>query len=482
MTSPHPGLANEPSAVQEPPSGPDALAEDIEGKGAPAPGAEQEGPGPVMASAAAALDPAMAATAAEEATTFAAERVVPAAAVSRRAQRFWVMVACHTGVDLYAAFVLALAVALQARLHLSELQLTTLFVINGAVSGFSQPVFAWLTDRLDTRLCGPAGLFIAAAALCSIGYADSFAQLVTLHVVGTVGVGMFHPIGAALTGQLGRGMAMGRSMAVTLFFTAGMVGSVIGPVVATRMNAWFGMDSLVWLILPAAAFAVVVHLASRHVAHRHALVTAKAPETAAERRVRVGAVWTLFTAAVLRFGVNNALFFLLALWCKARITGDATRAASLTGVLFATMSLGMGVAAMAAGRKVRTGHEKGVMVALPLIMAPLIGLMGMVDPAGTSAVWLMGALAFATAAGYASAAPLAISVAQRLMPGSTGMASSLMMGGAWAVSAVFPYLTNWAMGYGGLSAGYWLLAGFLALNGLLSMRLPSRLLRETADG
>lgn len=436
------------------------------------------GPAPVMASAAAALDPAMAATAAEEATTFARERVTR---VSRHAQRFWVVVGCHTAVDLYAAFVLSLAVALQARLNLSEVQLTTLFVINGVVSGVSQPIFAWLTDRLDTRLCAPVGLLIAAAALCSIGYADSFTQLVALHVIGTTGVGMFHPIGAALTGQLGRGMAMGRSMAVTLFFTAGMLGSVVGPVIATRLNAMFGMESLIWLIAPAAAFALVTLFASRRVAHRHALVTEKAEESPERRRTRRAAVQTLFWAAVLRFGVNNALFFLLALWCKARIAGDATRASSLTGVLFAVTSIGMGVAAMTAGRFVRAGHEKAVMVALPLLAAPLIGAMGFVDPVSSSGVWLIGALAFVTAAGYASAAPLAISVAQRLMPGSTGMASSLMMGGAWAISAVFPYATNWAMTRGGLPAGYALMGVVLAINGALSALLPSRLLRETAD-
>lgn len=476
MTPPPTGLVSPPGSPEKSQTEAGALPDSHPaGMAALPPG---HGPAPVMACAAAALDPAMAATAAEEATTFARERITR---VPLQAKRFWVVVGCHTAVDLYAAFVLALAVSLQARLSLTELQMTTLFVINGVVSGVSQPLFAWLTDKLDTRLCAPAGLLIAAAALCSIGYADTFEQLIALHIVGTTGVGMFHPVGAALTGQLGRGMAMGRSMAVTLFFTAGMVGSVIGPLVATRMNAQFGMRSLVWLIAPAALFALVTHLSSRRVAHRHSLVTEKAVESPEQRRVRVGAVRTLFVAAVLRFGVNNALFFLLALWCKARIVGDATRASSLTGVMFAVTSVGMGVAAMTAGRRVRAGHEKRTMVVLPLMAAPFIAMMGWVDPTSPAGAWVLGGLAFATAAGYASAAPLAISVAQRLMPGSTGMASSLMMGGAWAISAVFPYMTNWAMGFGGLKAGYALMGAVLAVNGLLSMRLPSRLLRETAD-
>ncbi len=474
MTPPTGGLARPPAAPETTREGDSTLETAV---GAPAVD-QGPGPAPVMASAAAALDPAMAATAAEEATTFVRER---APRISLAAKRFWVMVSCHTGVDLYAAFVLSLAVALQARLGLSEVQMTTLFVINGVVSGFSQPVFAWLTDKLDTRLCGPAGLLIAAAALCSIGFADSFGELVLLHVIGTTGVGMFHPIGAALTGQLGRGMRMGRSMAVTVFFTAGMVGSVIGPLVATRMNARFGMESLVWLILPAAAFALVVLLASKRVPHRHAMVTRHEDEAPEARRRRRGAVAILFWAAVLRFGVNNALFFLFALWCKARIAGDATSAANLTGVIFAATSIGMGVSAMAAGRWVRAGREKGPMVVIPLLAAPAIAAMGFVEPQSAGGAWVMGLLAFATAAGYASAAPLAISVAQRLMPGATGMASSLMMGGAWATSAAFPYAAQWAIARGGLEWGFYLMGGVLLLNALVSMMLPRGLLRETAD-
>ena len=307
-------------------------------------------------------------------------------------------------------------------------------------------------------------------------------------MIGQIGVGMFHPIGAAFTGQLGRGMSFGRSMAVTIFFTAGMVGSVIGPIVVTRMNQAAGMGSLLWLIPPGLVFAWVLHTATAGVAHRHPHAACGAEaEPEEKRRARLGAVRLLFAAAVLRFGVNNALFYLFARWCHLRIPDDAAMASSATGTIFAVASVGMGVASLAAGRLVKPGREKGPMVVLPIVAAPLVACMGLIDPVGASSSWGMLALAFLTATGYASTAPLAITLAQRLMPGNTGVASSLMMGGAWTLSSGFPFLALAAIGLGervtgngGLWAGFVLMALLLLLNGAVSVLLPSRLLRETA--
>lgn len=422
-------------------------------------------------------------------TAPAADDAAPLSPVIGAPRRFWTVVSGHAAVDFYAGVIPALSIALAAALGLNERELTALFVINSVMSGVSQPIFAWLTDKFDTRLCAPVGLALAALALCLIGHAGTFWQLVGLQVIGQVGVGMFHPIGAAITGQLGRGMSFGRSMAVTMFFTAGMVGSVLGPIVVTRMNQAAGMTSLLWLIPPGVLFAWVLHRATSGVAHRHAQSVRRADAEPPEmKRARVGAVRLLFAAAVLRFGVNNALFYLFARWCSIRIQDDPARASSATGTIFALASVGMGVASLAAGRLIRPGDEKRAMVALPVLASPLIALMGLMNPSASWSQWGMWVLAFVTAAGYAATAPLAITLAQRLMPGNTGVASSLMMGGAWTLSSGFPFLALGAIslgeritGNGGLWAGFLLMAFLLAANGALSTFLPDRLLRATAE-
>lgn len=430
-----------------------------------------------LAAGAAALDPASAASAAEEATTIRGE---PEAVIPRRAERFWTMAGAHAAVDMYAAIIPALSLALAASMNLDKVQVRTLFVLNSVVSGISQPVFARLTDKWNTRLCAPLGLALGAGALCAVGYANAWWQLVVLQVIGMIGVGMFHPIGAALSGHLGRGLSMGRSMAVTLFFTAGMVGSVVGPVLVTRMNEKAGLTSLMWLLAPGLVFAWFLHLVSRRVPHRHSLVTAAVAEAPERRAARRRAVQLLFWAAVMRFGVNTGLFYLFAMWANARIVDDANRAASLSGVLFAMGSVGMGVAATIAGWRVTPGREKTPMIVCPLAAVPLIGLMAFTPPGEAWGYVVMAALVFLSAAGYAAAAPLAISAAQRLMPGNTGVASSLMMGGAWTLSAFFPFLAGWAIDAGGLRLAFLVMAAFLALNAALAALLPRDLLRETA--
>lgn len=436
-----------------------------------------------LAAGAAALDPASAASAAEEATPIRGE---PEAVIDRRSARFWTIAGGHVAVDLYAAVIPALSLALAATLSLDKVQLRSIFVLNSVISGVSQPIFARLTDKLDTRFCAPAGLAIAAICLCLIGYAHNYGQLVALQVVGMIGVGMFHPIGAALSGHLGRGLRLGRSMAVTIFFTAGMVGSVLGPVIVTRMNEAGGLSTLVWLIAPGLLFAVVLHAASARVPHRHSLVTEVREEPPALRATRRRAVQLLFWAAVMRFGVNTGLFYLFAMWAKERIPTDANEAASLNGVLFAAGSMGMGVAATLAGWKVRAGREKNPMVWLPVLGVPLIVLMAFTPAQAPWGYAVMLALVATSAAGYAASAPLAISLAQRLMPGNTGVASSLMMGGAWTLSAFFPFLAGWAvdageaLGVGGLRLAFCVMAVFLALNAWLASRLPRALLRDTA--
>ena len=84
------------------------------------------------------------------------------AAVTNCARRFWTVVSSHTAVDFYAGVIPALSIALAAAHGLNERQLTALFVINSVMSGVSQPVFAWLTDKHDTRLCAPVGLALSA--------------------------------------------------------------------------------------------------------------------------------------------------------------------------------------------------------------------------------------------------------------------------------------------------------------------------------
>jgi len=129
-----------------------------------------------------------------------AEQQVPAVTAPTLARQtrfdFCVISSSHGLVDVFPMFITSLMIVLQDRLAMTGWQETVVWVATPVFSGAFQPLFAWLGDRYDTRLAGPLGLAIAAVCIGSIGFAQSFWQLLALQAVGVIGVGMYHPAAA----------------------------------------------------------------------------------------------------------------------------------------------------------------------------------------------------------------------------------------------------------------------------------------------
>lgn len=184
---------------------------------------------------------------------------------------YWIVVGTHAVVDVFPILIISLMIVLQDRLGLTRWQETAVWVATPIFSGIFQPLFAWLGDRYDTRLAGPVGLAVGAVCLGSIGFAQTFWQLIALQIAGVIGIGVFHPAAAAVAGQAGsRALKHGRSYALALFVAAGMVGHTIGPILCTRLNHWFGLTAVAWLIPPSLIVAIILYVALRRAPHRPA--------------------------------------------------------------------------------------------------------------------------------------------------------------------------------------------------------------------
>jgi len=427
----------------------------------------------------------------------------PVAAFGRAARRvgipagrsarigFWSVVASHTITDVYPLFFATLVLALRQDLALTSVQVGTIYAATSILSGFPQGFFAWASDRFDTRLCAPLGLFLSAVCTSLIGFADSFEQLLVLISIGQLGSGMYHPIAAALAGQVGGSVVRtGRAMAVSLFFAAGVIGGVVSPLISTRMTAHWGMQSLVLLMIPGVITAAVLVFVLRGLNHRHAdharIVSTLSP---AEARRRWAAVGLLFGGNVMRFIVNSGLVIMFPIWAAARIPGDIPAATALNANLLFAMQIGMGVFAIGVGRAIPAGREKPAMVTLSIVGAVFTAFVGFAgDHLGLWAIYLAAAL---SSLGFAAVLPMTIGLSQRLLPSRTGLASSLMMGVAWSVGALAPAIASLFMGGVALNeasslppdriaAAFVGFAGLLLVAGLLGAAIPSRLLREVA--
>ncbi len=398
-----------------------------------------------------------------------------------RIARLGTVVAAHPVVDAYAGFVTPLIGVLQVRCDLTVWQAASLLSIGPVMSGLSQPIFAWLTDRIDSRLFGTIGVAVAAASLSCVGLATNFQTLVMLFALGMLGVGAFHPVGAASSGQLA---GRRRSAGVTLFFVAGMIGAVLGPIISTRVTKIEpnGFDMLRWLMIPGLILAVALYAAIRNVPHRHHEHHTISFD-AIEARRRWSAMALIFVGNAMRYSVNLAMLYLYVRWAEAYVARQdstlgieeiASQGSLYSGELIAVTMFGVGAGGLAAGFIIRAGKEKLPFILLPLLLAPSIALLPHAARLGTYG------LAMISAVGYGSIIPLSISLAQRLLPHRTSLASSLVMGGAWTCACVAAPVAQWCVESFGLERTFALVACLLAASGVVGAILPGRLLRQVA--
>jgi FSR family fosmidomycin resistance protein-like MFS transporter len=339
----------------------------------------------------------------------------------------------------------------------------------------------WPTHT-DSRFFGALGLAMAAAALSSIGLARTYPQLLILFTVGMLGVGAFHPIAAATVGGLSGSR---RTLGVTLFFTAGMIGSTCGPLLSTRIASIEpdGFGILRWTMIPGLVVSMLLSAAIRHVPHNQP--TRDAPNLDdATLSTRWWLALLLFAGNAVRYSVNMAMIYLYVQWSEATVSRDLVNASPesiaregslLAGTLHSANMAGMGLGGLLIGSLARRGTEQRWFVLVPTLLAPACLAFRWVDPA------LAIPLAIFAAIGFAGTIPLSISVAQRLLPHRTSFASSMAMGGAWAMAMTGPLIAEWIIQRSSLDTAFLVAAVALACSGALSLPLRiDGLLRKTS--
>jgi FSR family fosmidomycin resistance protein-like MFS transporter len=327
-------------------------------------------------------------------------------------------------------------------------------------------------------------LLLAAICLSSIGLATSMTSLSVIYVLGMIGVGIFHPVGASSMGQLAATLpGSRRSLGVSFFFVAGMLGGITGSLIAPRIAAQpGGFHWLRYAMIPGLLVAAMLHLAIARVPHRDHQVPARAAGETARRWRMVG---LLYCSNAMRFTVNMTLFYLFIRWAQAAVreTGVvaeaevAAVAAPINGNLVALVVLGMAVGGLIAGSTVRPGREKLPLVLVPICFAPAIAGFGRASvPVGYL-------LAVAAGIGFAAMIPVTISLSQRLLPNRTSLASGLMLGGAWSLAVLGPVTAEFCLHSLDLTleTTFTLTAVLLALSGLVCCFLSPAALRDEAS-
>lgn len=358
---------------------------------------------------------------------------------SRHNVKIWILALGHFSVDFFGGAGVIILAAQRSPLDLSQGQVGLLSLLYSLASSVTQPLFGWLSDRGRGR--GPAlafgGVLWIAIFITLSGLAESFPLFALLMTLAGLGIGAFHPPGAAgaslVSGAEGRGGTM------SIFLFGGTAGYAVGPLIAGAVLQRFGPRGT--LVLGALGALIVPILALTLLRLRYdslAPDTKPAEEDKAVSPLRdevepvtVVGVALLMTVIFLRSWASSCLTTYLPqyLTIQGFPLDFAGQVLSAYGLLAPLGSLAGGFLADRIG-------PRAVIAGSMILSAPLMILQLSAEGFGLIGISLL--LGFISTASL----PLTIVLGQRLMPGQPGMVSGLTMGFTFVMGGIGAYLTG----------------------------------------
>lgn len=330
----------------------------------------------------------------------------------------------HLVLDSYSSFLFPLLPLMAVKLNLKPAQIGFLTPTLMIASSLMQPIYGMISDRYLKRSMAVFGPLVAAVFLSCLGLANSLPMLMAIVICGGIGIGSFHPQGAALVSRAAMfdgGKHQGLVMSV--FSSTGTVGYALGPLIIALVVSRFGLEHSWYTMGWGVAMAALMwfYCPSLERIERHA----DAPSLSTALRAARGPLTLLYFAVVLRSAVSVSVqtFLPFALQNSGLTTTQISYV--LAGFLFFG-GLGGFFGGMLADRLgARRVSLVSMLIATPLLLAAF-GVTGGLR----YALLLLG--------GTALNLPIPISVvmAQRLVPGGASTVSALMMGFAWGAGAL----------------------------------------------
>lgn len=327
--------------------------------------------------------------------------------------------AAHFINDFYVAFLAPLLPLVVTRFNLSLTLAGLLATILNTSAAMSQPLFGAAADRMHRRIFVILGPALTVMAMGLMGLAPSYASLVVLLMIAGTGTASFHPQGASTAGH-----ASGprKGIGMSLFVSGGELGYALGPLIIALVVAAYGLE-VTWLVaLPG----VVVCLGLWRTVAPQTVVHAERTRTLrADLRGAMRPLAMLWLVVVLRSIIILSYITFLPLLLRAR--GSSIVAGGAAVFLFG----GTGAIGGLLGGALSDRIDRRRVLALSLALGtPLLGgFIQRQDP------WAYVFLALGGVSIYLSAA-VTIVMAQELLPHRAGVASSIVMGLAWAVAGI----------------------------------------------
>ncbi len=356
----------------------------------------------------------------------------PSKTASRK--QFYFLTLCHTVLDSYATLLPHLQPRLLEKLASAPTRnsLAGNFVsIYTIFSSFGQIFFGWLSDRVRTVHFVTFGVALTAIGLSMLWVVPSRYLVYLLLAIGGIGIAAFHPQATAYAGALA---SEGRGMGTSIFLTGGNIGRALGPLLLMFIPYRFGLEYLVWEMIPALLLALYTAKVLKFDKDLDLTATTRgipSDEPIAQEsfwvvaRPRLLPLIVLFTIAAFRTVTLTGLETFLSIHLDDQDYSDQVRSLVIALFIFAGS---MGI--MSSGWLL-TRVNTFVLLLVSLLGAPPL-LYASLHSEGFSFL----ALLFVGNVVLSSSITINIILAQIMLRGHESIASGFMMGAAWGVGGL----------------------------------------------
>jgi FSR family fosmidomycin resistance protein-like MFS transporter len=344
--------------------------------------------------------------------------------------------------DVYGSLLVTLMPVWVSLFDLSFSAAGFLVFLRSAGMTFFEPVCGHLADTTRRQIF-PLGLLLAAVTMSALGLVPSYAALLLLVFVSTVGSSIFGPQ-AVTTARRSSGSF--RGLGVAIFLAGGSLGAAVGPISVATLVDRLGIRSTWLLVLPGLLLAIVL---SKRFAPR--AVDPNPAKSAVDVRVllRSRPVLALAGVLLLRGAAETGILAFLPILVEQKGGTLITAGATLS-----VFKLSGAVGAIVAG--FLSDRWTGKPLMLVSFLLSVVFLYGFVQVDGTVALILIALLGGA----LLSSSAYTMVVAQDLLPGRHSTAAGLF----WSISLL-------GGGLGALVEGF-LADGFGVETALLLLGVP----------
>lgn len=329
----------------------------------------------------------------------------------------------HGMTDLYANFLAALLPVFAEKFVLSKTSIGVMISVIGLSGSMFQVVFGYLGDRWSRRLFLIVGPAIAGIFMTLIGIAPNYFALIMILIIGGIGVSAFHPHAASAAGDMAGNK---RDIGLGVFMAIGTVGYAVGPLVATYLmsSPSVGPNRMPYFSIFGVITSILLYI---YVIPDK--IRAKKQENESVFRIirpEIKLLTILFIITIFRSTTNIVFVNFMSLLIQQR-----QLSLMIGAVVLFVFSLSTALGAFLGGYISNWISRRKLLIYSMIFSAPfLIGILYTNGVLFVIFLVLSGIM-------ISCSNPANLAIAQEAIPKGASTASSLMMGAAWGVAAIF---------------------------------------------